>query len=82
MVQITESPARRTVRHEAMGERIRRLRLARGWTQWETAEHAGLTHADIVGRAERGCDVFASTLAGLAQAFDVTLDELWNGRES
>jgi XRE family aerobic/anaerobic benzoate catabolism transcriptional regulator len=64
-----------------LGQRIRKLRQARGWRQLDLAEQAGLNENFIsdleLGRKE-AC---LGTLATLARAFDIKLAELFRGVE-
>ncbi|MCX4163125.1 MULTISPECIES: helix-turn-helix domain-containing protein [Paraburkholderia] len=59
-----------------LGVTVRRLREARGWSQEQLAEHAGLNRS-YVGEIERG-SVIASivTVEKLAQALDATIAAL------
>ena len=63
---------------ETFGARLRRLREARGWTQTDLAQRAGLNQ-QMVNRLERGVSqqLLVQTLEALADAFGVTLDCLW-----
>lgn len=63
------------------GDRVRRLREARNWSQGELAERAGTTQAQV-SRIEGGQHTNArkDTLWGLADALGVSLDYLL-GRE-
>lgn len=67
----------------SMGQRIRRLRKAKGWSQTDLAERSGLARATIarleLARGRERLPSF-STLEGLARAFDITLDELVTGK--
>ena len=65
-------------REETFAVRLRRVRLARGWSQ----EHlAALSEIDrqTVWAAERGSDVHAWVLERLADALGTTMDALWHG---
>jgi ribosome-binding protein aMBF1 (putative translation factor) len=64
--------------HESTGERIQRLRLARGWTQYQLAARAG-TSVQTVSRAEQGAEMYAWVLAALADALDTCACALWEG---
>ena len=58
------------------GERIRQLRVLRGWSQATLAEHAGISAA-YLGRIEKGIQQPAlDTLARIADALGVPITEL------
>lgn len=61
----------------AVGERLRRLRRARNWTQQQLAQEAGLNIATI-SRVEHGkaAHLYADTLGDLAMALQVSADDL------
>lgn len=79
MVSIDIRPSRRPTLRETTGERLRRLRLARGWTQAQLAERAGIRPLTI-SRAEGDHDMYAHTLDALATALGVDMTYLWNGK--
>jgi transcriptional regulator with XRE-family HTH domain len=59
-----------------LGARVRKLRLAKGWSQERLAEEAGL-HRTFVGGIERGeRNITLATLGRLARAFGTTPDRL------
>ena len=59
-----------------VGARIRELRNARGWSQEELAERAGL-HSTFIGQVERGeRNLALSNLKKLADAFELSLSEM------
>ncbi|MGC2743885.1 MAG: helix-turn-helix transcriptional regulator [Candidatus Angelobacter sp.] len=65
-----------------LGERVRRLREARGWSQEGFAHEGGLGRS-FAGAIERGeKDVRLSTLAKLARALGVSLSQLLKGIDS
>lgn len=68
-------------REERFPARLRRLRLARGWSQEHLAE-LGEVDRQTVSGAERGRDVHAWVLERLASALDTTMDALWHGGPS
>jgi transcriptional regulator with XRE-family HTH domain len=75
---------RRTVPRppETFGERVRRLRGERGWTQEELAWEAGVSQAQI-SLLERGTsEPRGSTLESLADVLDTTMDALWIGERA
>ena len=62
---------------ELFGRRVRELRVARGWSQEQLAEHAGL-HRNYVGMVERGeRNPGLLNIARLAWALRVSLAELF-----
>ena len=77
MVKIV--PTTRPRPHQTTGERIARLRLAKGWSQRHLAELADVS-AMTVSRAEQGCEIYAYTLDRLAWALDVSMGYLWCGK--
>jgi transcriptional regulator with XRE-family HTH domain len=78
IVAIHEPPI---TRREATGDRIERLRLERGWTQAELSERASIAQMTVY-RAETGHEMYAWTLAAIAEALGVTMDALYRGGES
>lgn len=69
--------------HETCGERIRRLRIARGLTQKQLAERLGSAHYLTVGQWEHErCIPSSELLPALGRALGVTTDYLLTGRES
>jgi transcriptional regulator with XRE-family HTH domain len=65
----------------AFGERVRRARVARGLSQEELADVAGL-HRTYVGSAERGLrNVSLHNILRLAKALQVRPGELLDGLE-
>lgn len=62
-----------------LGERVRRLREQRGWSQEGFAHEGGLGRS-FAGAIERGeKDIRLSTLIKLAKALGVTLSQLLKG---
>jgi transcriptional regulator with XRE-family HTH domain len=65
----------------SLGQRIRDLRAARGWSQEEFADVCGV-HRTYIGHVERGeKNVSVGTLARVAGAFEIKLSELFAGIE-
>lgn len=58
-------------------ERVRDLMQARGVTQAELADAAGVTQPAISNILTRNCRPQRRTVEKIAQAFSVTADELW-----
>ena len=67
-------------RVEPFAARLRRLRLALGWSQEHLAARAEIDR-QTVWAAERGSDVHAWVLERLAAALDTTMDALWRGEK-
>lgn len=64
-----------------LGERLRELRLKRGWTQDEFADKSGF-HRAQVGAFERGeMNLTLASLFLLAQTLQVKIPELFRGVE-
>jgi transcriptional regulator with XRE-family HTH domain len=64
-----------------LGQRIRKLRKARGWRQLDLAEQAGINE-NYVSDLELGQkEACLKTLSTLARAFGIKLDELFRGIE-
>jgi transcriptional regulator with XRE-family HTH domain len=69
----------RGVNRYRLGQRVRQLRLVRGWTQEELGHRAGL-HPTYVGGVERGeRNIGLDNLIKLARALGVRPGELFNG---
>lgn len=64
---------------KALGRRIRALRTAKGWTQQLLADHAELTRESISAIENGRFDPTFSTLARIARALSLTLEELFRG---
>jgi XRE family transcriptional regulator, regulator of sulfur utilization len=61
------------------GERVRKLRKARGWTQEEMAERFGIDRA-YLSHVERGTkNICLPTMDILAKGFDISLARLLSG---
>ena len=66
-----------------MGERIRQLRIARGWSQRDLARAAGIANPGMISYYELGERMPSySTLIRLADTFHVTIDYLLRGSNS
>ena len=64
---------------KSMGQKIRRLRLERGWSQTKMAKVAGMYHNHI-GEIERAeVDASCSSLDKIAKAFGTSVAELFEG---
>ncbi len=62
-----------------LGERIRKLRAQKGWSQEEFADIAGL-HRTYIGAVERGeKNLTISTLLTLAKTLNTTVTQLFRG---
>lgn len=56
-----------------LGQVIRAARKARGWSQADLAEQAGLSRPTIA-RAETGQDISTATLSKIASALQLTVE--------
>jgi transcriptional regulator with XRE-family HTH domain len=63
------------------GEKVRRLRSVKGWTQNELSLNAGLSKRTLE-RAESGAPIQAQTIAAIAEALDISFDELFPSRNA
>lgn len=67
---------------EKLGDRMARLRRARGWNQRELGERTGATSAQI-SKYERGSHAPRPDVLGrIAEALETTIDYLVTGREA
>ena len=65
---------------ETVGQRIRRLRRGRGWTQCEFGVEAGVSHYHTVLRWEQDKKrVTVDCFARIARALNVSMDDLYYG---
>lgn len=65
---------------ETVGSRLKGLRLAKGWTQQQTAEALGLCTRAALGKFERHeCNPSPETLEALANLFEVPVAFLQTG---
>jgi len=63
----------------ATGERIRKLRRAKGWRQIDLAEHSGV-HEVHISDLERGSrEAGLRTLSKIASALEISVSELLKG---
>lgn len=66
---------------ESVGNRIRELRKAKGWTQEQLAEAAGL-HYSYIGGVERGDrNISLETLEKIINGLQVTAEEIFKFKE-
>jgi transcriptional regulator with XRE-family HTH domain len=65
---------------EAIGDRLRDLRKARGFTQQELAEAIGTSQRMIAYYEAQGGNVSADVVAKLADVLKVSIDELVRGK--
>lgn len=64
---------------DRFGSNVRALRLEKGWTQEELADHSGLTSVQI-SRVERGVrEVRLTTFVSLVKALETTPARLFDG---
>jgi transcriptional regulator with XRE-family HTH domain len=62
-----------------LGERIRKLRSLKGWSQEEFADVSGL-HRTYIGAVERGeKNLTISTLCTIAKTLDTSIAQLFRG---
>lgn len=62
--------------HQLLANKVRALRLARGWSQEQLSDVSGL-HRNYIGYIERAeCNVGLINLKRLARAFDVPVHEM------
>lgn len=64
-----------------IGRRIRVLRSERGWTQVMLADHAELTREHLSELENGHKEIGVRTLERIAQSFDLTLREFFEGLE-
>jgi len=62
-----------------LSDRIRRLRTQRGWSQPTLAEKIGSSTMAIAHWEAGTSQPQVYYFAGLARAFEMTMDELWDG---
>ena len=66
---------------DGIGERIRRLRQERGWTQTDFAERIGTTKRSVIHYESHGKYPPAPVLAAMAGAFNMTMETLMSPEE-
>lgn len=66
---------------DGIGERIRRLRKERGWTQTDLADRVGTTKRSIIHYETHGKYPPAPILAAIAGAFNITMESLMSPEE-
>ena len=66
----------------SLGQRLRELRKQRGFTQVELAKILGTSQRMIAYYEAQGGNVSADMMAKLADALDVSVDQLLNGQKS
>jgi transcriptional regulator with XRE-family HTH domain len=65
--------------HVRLGQRVKKLRLKRGWKQIDLAVHCGFSRI-YISQVENGVkDIRISNLEVLAGAFDLSLSRLLTG---
>ena len=60
-----------------LGERIRQIRISKGYTSYEYFAYDNKISRAQFGRYERGEDLRFSTLVRIIEAFDMTLEEFF-----
>lgn len=64
---------------KTLGSRIRELRLKRGWSQEEFADHCGI-HRSHMGEIERGeTNLTLSTMLVISNKLETTISSLFKG---
>ena len=63
----------------SIGRRIREVRIARGWTQAKLAEKSGIEPSNISHIERAATKLSLPTMVSIANALEVTLDELAYG---
>jgi len=76
------TPAPEPTEREFFGERLRRLRVARGMTQQAVAERCGCSHIAISHWERIAAIPNSKFLPALARTLGVSIDQLVTGRES
>lgn len=64
------------INYAAIGNRIREIRTSKNWTQAELAEKSGIEPSNISHIERAATKLSLPTLISIANAFEVTLDEL------
>ena len=67
------------INYTAIGNRIREIRRQKNWTQAKLAEKSGVEPSNISHIERAATKVSLPTLINIANALDVTLDELVSG---
>ena len=62
--------------YASIGERIRKTRIAKGWTQAELAEKSGIEPSNISHIERAATKLSLPTMVNIANALEVSLDEL------
>lgn len=62
--------------YEAIGKRIKKFRVERGWKQSELAEKSGVEASNISHIERAATKVSLPTLVSIANALEVSLDEI------
>ena len=63
----------------SIGQRIKELRVAKGWTQAKLAEKSGIEPSNISHIERAATKLSLPTLVNIANALEVTLDEIAYG---
>lgn len=71
-------PATGKIRLKKLGERIRQLRIDKGYTSYEYFAYEHNLPRSQFGRYERGEDLKFSSLLKILDAFDMTLEEFFS----
>lgn len=63
-------------------ERITEMREARHWTEYQLAEHSGLTQSTISSWYRKNMLPTIPSLMKICEAFDITLSQFFLGKDS
>ena len=64
-----------------MGERIKKIRKSKGWSQTELAEKIGITSGGLSGLEANKKDASKTTIIKLSEVLEVSADYLLTGKE-
>ena len=76
--QNKKKPINKEIALNKLGERIRKIRISKGYTSYEYFAYDNNISRAQFGRYERGEDMRFSTLVRIIEAFDMTLEEFFS----
>jgi len=76
--QNKKKPINKEIVLKKLGERIRQIRISKGYTSYEYFAYDNNISRAQFGRYERGEDMRFSTLMRIIEAFDMTLEEFFS----